>query len=120
MRTEIFGPFQIVVEYDDSTLPDVLKAMEKMENHLTAAIVSNDVDFRRKVLSETVNGTTYVGNRARTTGAPQNHWFGPAGDPRAGGIGTKEAIQLVWSSHREVIVDDNESSKKNWTQPAQS
>ncbi len=120
VTTEIFGPFQIVVEYDDSTLPDVLKAMEKMENHLTAAIVSNDVDFRRKVLSETVNGTTYVGNRARTTGAPQNHWFGPAGDPRAGGIGTKEAIQLVWSSHREVIVDDNESSKKNWTQPAQS
>jgi len=119
VTTEIFGPFQIVVEYDDSTLPDVLKAMEKMENHLTAAIVSNDVDFRRKVLSETVNGTTYVGNRARTTGAPQNHWFGPAGDPRAGGIGTKEAIQLVWSSHREVIVDDNES-KKNWTQPAQS
>ena len=121
ITTEIFGPFQIVVEYDDSTLPDVLKAMEKMENHLTAAIVSNDVDFRRKVLSETVNGTTYVGNRARTTGAPQNHWFGPAGDPRAGGIGTKEAIQLVWSSHREVIVDDNESGgKKSWTQPAQS
>ena len=95
--------------------------MEKMENHLTAAIVSNDVDFRRKLLSETVNGTTYVGNRARTTGAPQNHWFGPCGDPRAGGIGTKEAIQLVWSSHREIIVDDNSStSSANWTQPAQT
>jgi len=121
VTTEIFGPFQIVVEYDDATLPDVLKAMEKMENHLTAAIVSNDVDFRRKLLSETVNGTTYVGNRARTTGAPQNHWFGPCGDPRAGGIGTKEAIQLVWSSHREIIVDDNSStSSANWTQPAQT
>jgi 1-pyrroline-5-carboxylate dehydrogenase len=30
--------------------------------------------------------------RARTTGAPQNHWFGPCGDPRAAGIGTPEAI----------------------------
>lgn len=33
-------------------------------------------------------------------GAPQNHWFGPAGDPRAAGIGTPEAIRLVWSTHR--------------------
>ena len=36
----------------------------------------------------------------RTTGAPQNHWFGPAGDPRAAGIGTIEAIRMVWSCHR--------------------
>lgn len=35
-----------------------------------------------QVLGNTVNGTTYAGIRARTTGAPQNHWFGPAGDPR--------------------------------------
>jgi hypothetical protein len=35
-----------------------------------------------QVLGETVNGTTYTGIMARTTGAPQNHWFGPAGDPR--------------------------------------
>ena len=28
-------------------------------------------------------------------GAPQNHWFGPAGDPRAAGIGTPEAIKMV-------------------------
>ncbi len=41
------------------------------------------------LLSHSVNGTTYCGLRARTTGAPQNHWFGPAGDPRAAGIGTK-------------------------------
>ena len=38
-------------------------------------------------------------------GAPQNHWFGPAGDPRAAGIGTPEAIRLVWSCHREIIND---------------
>ena len=41
----------------------------------------------RQVLANTVNGTTYAGIRARTTGAPQNHWFGPSGDPRgAGGL----------------------------------
>lgn len=38
-------------------------------------------------------------------GAPQNHWFGPSGDPRGAGIGTPEAIRLVWSSHREIISD---------------
>ena len=58
-----------------------------------------------QVLAHTVNGTTYAGLRARTTGAPQNHWFGPAGDPRAAGIGTPEAIRLVWSCHREIISD---------------
>jgi hypothetical protein len=56
-----------------------LAACERMEHHLTAAIVSNDVAFQRHVLANTVNGTTYVGARARTTGAPQNHFFGPAG-----------------------------------------
>ena len=37
-------------------------------------MVSNDTHFVRRVLANTVNGTTYVGTRARTTGAPQNHW----------------------------------------------
>ena len=47
----------------------------------------------------------YAGIRARTTAAPQQHWFGPSGDPRAGGIHTAEAIKLCWSSHREIIHD---------------
>ncbi|KAJ0105047.1 hypothetical protein Patl1_17841 [Pistacia atlantica] len=59
----------------------------------------------QEVIGQTVNGTTYAGLRARTTGAPQNHWFGPSGDPRGAGIGTPEAIKLVWSSHREIIYD---------------
>lgn len=29
----------------------------------------------QEVLGSTVNGTTYAGIRARTTGAPQNHWY---------------------------------------------
>lgn len=102
---EIFGPFQVVTEYNDSTLPKVLEACERMSHHLTAAVVSNDPRFQDQVLGSTVNGTTYTGIRARTTGAPQNHWFGPAGDPRGAGIGTPYAIQLVWSCHREIIHD---------------
>ncbi|GKY91179.1 hypothetical protein MPSEU_000090600 [Mayamaea pseudoterrestris] len=114
--TEIFGPFQVITFYNDDTLDTVLAALEGMSHHLTAAIVSNDVDFCSKVLSHTVNGTTYVGRRARTTGAPQNHWFGPAGDPRGAGIGTPEAIQLVWSCHREIISDNLVTA--GWEQPA--
>jgi len=113
--TEIFAPFQVVTEYDDSSLDQVLEACEKMSHHLTAAVVSNDVDFQQKVLSNTVNGTTYVGRRARTTGAPQNHWFGPAGDVRGAGIGTPEAIKMVWSCHREIIADTK--VQEGWTQP---
>lgn len=45
------------------------------------------------------------GLRARTTGAPQNHWFGPCGDPRGAGIGSPEAILSVWTTHREIIHD---------------
>ena len=46
----------------------VLEALERMTNHLTAAVVSNDVHFVQHVLANTVNGTTYCGMRARTTG----------------------------------------------------
>ncbi|KAJ9560037.1 hypothetical protein OSB04_005197, partial [Centaurea solstitialis] len=102
---EIFGPFQIITEYKENQLPLVLEALERMHAHLTAAVVSNDPLFIQEVVGNTVNGTTYAGLRARTTGAPQNHWFGPAGDPRGAGIGTPEAIKLVWSCHREVIYD---------------
>lgn len=114
--TEIFGPFQVITEYDDRHVKHVLDALERMNAHLTAAVVSNDAHFQQKILSHTVNGTTYTGIRARTTGAPQNHWFGPAGDPNAGGIGTPEAIKLVWSCHREIIHDIGPVSN-DWTIP---
>ena len=113
--TELFAPFQVVTYYNDDTVDLVLEALERMSHHLTAAIVSNDIDFQTKMLANTVNGTTYAGRRARTTGAPQNHWFGPAGDPRGAGIGTPEAIRLVWSCHREIIHDS--LIPKDWTQP---
>ncbi len=105
VATELFGPFQVIVEYTDQDLDTVLGALERISHHLTAAVVSNDVEFQHRVLGSTVNGTTYCGMRARTTGAPQNHWFGPCGDPRAAGIGTPEAIVATWSGHREIIVD---------------
>lgn len=113
--TELFAPFQVVTYFNDDTLDTVLEATERMSHHLTAAVVSNDPAFQSKVLANTVNGTTYAGRRARTTGAPQNHWFGPAGDPRGAGIGTPEAIQLVWSCHREIINDNLVPA--GWTQP---
>lgn len=103
--TELFGPFQVVVEYGSPDLPRVLGVLEKISQHLTAAVVSADISFQNDVLGATVNGTTYCGMRARTTGAPQNHWFGPCGDPRAAGIGTPEAIINTWSGHREIIMD---------------
>jgi 1-pyrroline-5-carboxylate dehydrogenase len=116
---EVFGPLQVVIEWEDAQLPLVLQALERMEHHLTAGVVSNDPEFTSTVMGATVNGTQYMGWRARTTGAPQNHWFGPSGDPRGAGIGTKEAIQLVWSSHREII-EDWGPIPKGWTLPPPS
>jgi 1-pyrroline-5-carboxylate dehydrogenase len=114
--TELFGPFQIVTSYAEGEIDLVLEACERMDHHLTAAVVSNDLLFTQYVLGNTVNGTTYNGIRARTTGAPQNHWFGPAGDPRGAGIGSPEAILSVWSCHREII-NDIGPIKKDWTIP---
>lgn len=105
LTTELFGPFQIITDYKMSNIAKIKSILEGMEHNLTAAIVSNDSDFIQEFSSTTINGTTYIGRRARTTGAPQNHWFGPCGDPRGAGIGTPEAIKLVWSSHREIIWD---------------
>lgn len=46
----------------------------------------------------------------------KNHRFGPAGDPRGAGIGTPEAIKLVWSCHREIIYDVG-PVPQNWEIP---
>jgi 1-pyrroline-5-carboxylate dehydrogenase len=47
--TEIFGGFQVVVTYCDVQLPLLLEPLERTHAHLTAAVVSNDVNFQRKV-----------------------------------------------------------------------
>ena len=59
---------QVLTEYDDNQVDQVLQVTEKMHAHLTAAIVSNDALFVQKMLANTVNGTTYAGIRARCTG----------------------------------------------------
>ena len=64
---EIFGPFQVIVEYKDRELGAVLDCLERMNAHLTAAVVSKDVLFQQKVLAQTVNGTTYCGIRGDYT-----------------------------------------------------
>jgi 1-pyrroline-5-carboxylate dehydrogenase len=116
ITSELFGPFQVVVRYGDDGLEAVLQVMERISHHLTAAVVSADPVFQARVLAATVNGTTYCGMRARTTAAPQNHWFGPCGDPRAAGIGTPEAIISTWSGHREIIMDQG-ALEPGWTVP---
>jgi 1-pyrroline-5-carboxylate dehydrogenase len=116
LTTELFGPFQVVATYGDGELERVLDVFERISQHLTAAVVSADPVFQQKVLGATVNGTTYCGMRARTTGAPQNHWFGPCGDPRGAGIGTPEAIRLTWSGHREIIFDQG-ALATDWSTP---
>ena len=117
VTSELFGPFQVVVQYGDSDTERVLAILERISHHLTAAVVSRDIAFQNRVLGATVNGTTYCGMRARTTGAPQNHWFGPSGDPRAAGIGTPEAIISTWSGHREIIMDQG-PLPEDWSIPA--
>jgi len=114
--TEIFGQFQVVTSYTEDQLPMVLDATERMSHHLTAAVVSNDMLFMNKVLANTQNGTQYSGIRARTTAAPQHMWFGPSGDPRGAGIGTREAIHLTWSHHREIVTDMG-PVPQGWTTP---
>jgi len=113
---ELFGPYQVVVVYGDDDIPQVLDTLERMSHHLTAAVVSADIAFQNRILGATVNGTSYCGMRARTTGAPQNHWFGPCGDPRAAGIGTPEAIISTWSGHREIVMDQG-PLPENWSIP---
>lgn len=106
--TEFFAPFQIVTEYSQSEVNDVLKVLEDIPHNLTASICSNDNKFVHHFLGNTINGVTYSGILSRTTGAPQNHYFGPSGDPRSSGIGTPEAIINMWTCHREVVTDIGE------------
>jgi 1-pyrroline-5-carboxylate dehydrogenase len=106
VTTEIFGPFQVVTTWQtDEDLKLLLNICNSMEHHLTAGVVDNDPDFLNNVLGQTINGVTYAGIRARTTGAPQWHFFGPCGHPAAGAIGTVEAIRSIWSLNRTIIKD---------------
>ena len=115
--TECFGPVTIITEYaGEEALDDVLTLCNRLRERLTAGVVSNDARFLARVLGGTNVGTTYAGLRARTTGAPVNHWFGPGGDPRAAGIGTPAAIRDTWSCHREVVTDIG-PLPAGWTTP---
>lgn len=103
LNREVFGPIQIVAFYEDQDIDQVINYLNGHENHLTAGIVSNDVLFINRILRNTVNGVTYVGKKAKTTGAPQNYWFGPSNDPRASGIATMESVLGLWTCHREIV-----------------
>lgn len=45
LTTELFGPFQILVEYGDKDIDYMLETLNSLPNYLTAAIVSNDPHF---------------------------------------------------------------------------
>jgi 1-pyrroline-5-carboxylate dehydrogenase len=108
VTTEVFGPLQVITTWESrDDLRLLLNICNSMQHHLTAGVVDNDPDFLNQVLGQTVNGTTYAGIRARTTGAPQWHFFGPCGHPAAAGIGTIEAIRNIWSLNRTIIKDTN-------------
>lgn len=105
VTTEIFGPVQVVTVYEDDELPLVFETCERMKNHLTGAVVSNDPQFYNLVVSHLPNGVVYAGYLARTTGAPQNHFFGPGGEPCGAGIGDRQSIIDTWSWRGAVIYD---------------
>ena len=105
LQVSFFSHWSNVLDLAVTVVSLVLEVLNKMQNHLTAGVVSNDNHFLHEVLGNTINGTIYAGIRAKTTAAPQQHWFGPSGDPRSAGIHTPEAIKLCWSSHREIIYD---------------
>ena len=103
---EVFGPVQIVTVWESKNyLEKILAIIEKFGSHLTAGVADNGQNFLNYVLGRTTNGTTYAGIRARTTGAPQWHFFGPCGHPACAGIGTPEAIINTWSQNRTIIFD---------------
>lgn len=41
--TELFGPFQIITSYKEGQLALVIQMLNQMQNHLTAGVVSNDL-----------------------------------------------------------------------------
>ncbi|KAG4932762.1 hypothetical protein JHK87_046764 [Glycine soja] len=111
---------------ENHSIPPIYGAIKPTAVYVPLEEIMKDKNFElvtkeifgpfQEVIGKSVNGTTYAGLRARTTGAPQNHWFGPAGDARGAGIGTPEAIKLVWSCHREIIYDFG-PVPKNWEVP---
>ena len=107
VTTEVFGPVSVITTWGGrADLDIVLITLERIKQRLTAGIVENDPEFQWHVLAHTSNGVTYVGLRAKTTGAPTNHNFGPTG-PHSAGIGTPEAIIDTWSQNRTIVFDIN-------------
>ena len=59
--TELFAPFQVVTTFADDEMSLVIEACERMSNHLTAAVVSNDVEFQTAILANSPGTTNCVG-----------------------------------------------------------
>ena len=55
---------QVITEYDDSEIDTVLEITERLEAHLTAAVVSNDVLFLGKVRGLTLQNQLFPGTHS--------------------------------------------------------
>ena len=78
----VSGASQIITEYKDGELDLVLGALERMTQHLTAAVVSNDISFqqkaRRAVCSHAVLGMRVDAATVCNSAASAQHVMTPA------------------------------------------
>lgn len=63
LRSSLRTVVLVASQYSDAQLGKVIECTERMDQHLTAAVVSRDVEFVNHVLANTINGTTYAGIR---------------------------------------------------------
>ncbi|KAL8455404.1 hypothetical protein Emag_000788 [Eimeria magna] len=117
--TEVFGPLQVIVEWADGDEASVASLTQQLPHHLTAAVVSRAAHTLQFFLQASGNGTTYAGIRARTTGAPQNHSFGPGGDPRGASIGFRACYFRGFRGLQEIILDQG-PIPQGWSLPPPS
>lgn len=102
--TEIFGPFQVLTEFDDSTVDSVIEACERMPHHLTAGIVSSDQRFLDKVPPSVCPFARIATKKRRCLLGPSpdlgqhSQWDNLCGQPRSHDWGTGQP--LVWPRRR--------------------
>jgi 1-pyrroline-5-carboxylate dehydrogenase len=58
--TELFGPFQVITSFKDTELPRVLELVNRVDNHLTAGVVSNNHHFLDEVLGMNMKKAGFV------------------------------------------------------------
>jgi hypothetical protein len=86
-NSRVCGGGQVVTEFEEDQLPVVLDALERMDHHLTAAVVSNDVAFQHKVRAPPPHDATFI--------QPTSTAY-----TRSRGLQPQEGMRAVISSNR--------------------